>query len=87
MPGSPNRYEKDEKFCKEFTLSVKKINSLDPTTDERFDWHQICHEFPNNYTALIQLDGRITLVNNTEKNILMFDTYDQFVAYYLAKFW
>lgn len=62
-----------KKFCSEFTMEVMHGN--------------LFHTFENKHEAVINTNGSITFIYPDKDKIDFFNTFEQFAAFYLAKFW
>ncbi len=67
------RKEDYEALCKQFVLS-----NLD---------EGIGHKFENGYTAHVLINGNVILSNKDKVGGIPFETFEQFAAYWLARFW
>jgi len=68
-----SRREDFEKFSKEFTLSSRD--------------GKLYHSFENGYEANLYRDGTVSLLWPNYESGKSLDTFEQFAAYYIAKFW
>lgn len=68
-----SRREDFEKFAKRFTLSSQN--------------GELFHSFENGYECQLHQDGTLLLIRPDKMAGIPFDTFEQFAAYYLAKFW
>lgn len=67
------RKEDYEALCKQFVLC-----NLD---------EGIGHKFANGYTAHVLINGNVILSNKDKVGGISFETFEQFAAYWLARFW
>ncbi len=67
------RKEDYEALCKQFVLC-----NLD---------EGIGHKFANGYTAHVLINGNVILSSKDKVGGIPFETFEQFAAYWLARFW
>ena len=70
--------EKRKKDYKKFISELDFYNN---------DEASMIHDFDNGYRVKVTEKGRINFIHPNGTETIKFDTFKQFAAYYLAKFW